>query len=45
MKKLAVIIGAGHGMGNNIAERFAKKISAWCWLRVGKVLWTNTPPS
>lgn len=25
MKKLAVIIGAGHGMGNNIAERFAKE--------------------
>ncbi len=25
MKKLAVIIGAGRGMGNNIAERFAKE--------------------
>lgn len=25
MKKLAVIVGAGRGMGNNIAERFAKE--------------------
>lgn len=25
MKKLAVIVGAGSGMGNNIAERFAKE--------------------
>ena len=27
MKKLAVIVGAGRGMGNNIAERLRKKIS------------------